>query len=157
MGESKRFAGRRIKRFSFPDDTIINCLAGTSRVLDIPEGSTIEGVHYDYNTLNMNIVIANDDFDGVPDGEMIPPIHLRVSKTEWSSDLPTKPGWYWVIGGRSSDEDLVLLEELDNQIVWFPFYDMGPTTDLASIGEWWMGPLDPPKIPKWLQLATRKE
>lgn len=66
---------------------------------------------------------------------------------EWTTQLPTKPGWYW----QWNEEYGILiieLEEIDGRIVWRPYYDLGPYVDMSSSESYWMGPIEQPEPPK---------
>lgn len=69
---------------------------------------------------------------------------------EWTTELPTQPGWYWVWLHADNDRTafVVELESVDGVLSWDAYYDMPPWTNLSAIGSHWIGPLPVPAPPK---------
>lgn len=77
---------------------------------------------------------------------------------EWTKDLPTKPGWYWIVPLR--DDDLsgrtppyaVLVEQEGPRFFryWVPGMDYADPVESIA-GAYWFGPIEPPALPNIIE------
>lgn len=65
----------------------------------------------------------------------------------WTIDVPTKPGWYWVVC-----DNCVQMVELDEYDFWngplFGFWTGDVVRYTAKDSKFWMGPIEPPEMPE---------
>lgn len=69
---------RRIMRFHISERDLLDCLTGKLRVTNIPEGSTMERVYQDTETMQLAFIIRNDSFSPLVSGCPIMNFHLEV-------------------------------------------------------------------------------
>jgi hypothetical protein len=80
---------------------------------------------------------------------------LTATKREWTRELPTEPGWYWVfmpdeIGlALSRIESSILDSSMEvtlhgTEVVW----EIGEFEARSRSDLWWLGPLAVPEVPK---------
>jgi hypothetical protein len=79
--ETRPMKSRRLRRYYVNESCLLDYLrsmeqwpeyVGKTVIKDIPEGATVEGVHYSFDRHCLTVVVGHESFDEVPDGEEIP-------------------------------------------------------------------------------------
>ena len=64
----------------------------------------------------------------------------------WTTDAPTKPGWYWFQVRRMKPRVIEVIAEHEPERLLIA-ESSTPVDVLAGSIYWWAGPLDPPQEP----------
>lgn len=82
------------------------------------------------------------------------PLRVSAEMTQWTTEPPTKPGWYWAFDTR--DKRCVMLEvwSWSGEVCYCFVHDNGSTTEIESHGAYqWQDfshfmRIEPPEVPE---------